>query len=657
MKKIHFLRNLKPKLIIAFAFILIIPSVLIGIGSFTSAKQTIQNELLSSIDDNLDILNLTIDGAFKPKLNDSNILASQFNATNVQDENKEEVNRIFEQYIELHPEVEAIYVSRPDGSVIIYPHAELSDDFDARERSWYKDAMTQKGQAVISDPYVSAANQEVVVTISQSTADGSGAIGIDLKMGNIQELANQIEIGDEGYALILDQNGHYVSHPKNPPGTEATETFYQNLYQDVAGIFHYELDGKPKMMSYDTNELTGWKVAGNIYTDEISDAASPILYTTLVIIVVALVAGAILIYFIIRSIVTPIKDLKETAVKVSNGDLTQIIQVKTTDEIGQLGQAFVGMQENLKILLRNIEQNAEQVASSAQQLTASTEETSAATEQVSTSIQQVALSVEKQKESEEKSVQVLGKISDGAQHIVENATKVSQLSREATKQAEYGGESVGKILNQMETIRDLVLDSNKIMQSLTERSKEIDSILKIISGISEQTNLLSLNASIEAARAGEHGKGFAVVAQEVKKLAEQSHASTNDIQAIISAIQSETTTSLSMMKKVTSAVESGVEVSNEAVTKFYHIMESLNNVTPQMLDVSDTVNKVSVAIKETTDRANENAIIAESNAAASEQVAASAQEQLAAMEEISSSAQALTEMAEELRLVISKFKY
>ncbi|MGX9133303.1 methyl-accepting chemotaxis protein [Rummeliibacillus sp. JY-2-4R] len=659
MKKMRLPRfnNLKPKLILAFALILIVPSLVIGTRAFFAAKAAVSNELQSSIEANLNTLNLSIDNEIQPKMNDVRMFTGKFNTNILKKKNKSDIENFLSDYVELHPEVESMYVGLNDGSVIIKPDTYLGPNFDATQRSWYKEAIAQKGRAIISDPYVSADNHNVVVTISQSTKDGSGVVGIDLKLSHLKNLTNRIHIGKKGYALILDRKGNFIVHPESKAGSNAKESFYDNMYKGQSGIFEYTLNGQTKVMAYTTNGLTGWKLGGNMYTSEIDQAAAPILSSTLLVIVISIIIGAVLIYFIIRSIVAPIRDLKEKAMAISKGDLTKTITVKSTDVIGQLGHAFIEMKENLKLLLQNVEQNAEQVAASAQELSASSEETSAATEQVSSSIQSVAESAEKQKESVDANALALSEISDGAVHIVDLSSKVTELSTEASKQAVEGGESVGKIVNQMESIHDSVLESNKIIHSLTERSKQVDSILKIITGIAEQTNLLSLNASIEAARAGEHGKGFAVVANEVKKLAEQSRESAKDIQDIISAIQHDTENTVEIMSRVTKEVENGVEVSNESVTKFYKIIDSMNKVTPQMEEVSATVQQATASIQEVEVRTSENAALAESNAAASEEVAASAEQQLAAMQEISASAQKLTEMAEELRVLISKFKY
>ena len=196
-----------------------------------------------------------------------------------------------------------------------------------------------------------------------------------------------------------------------------------------------------------------------------------------------------------------------------------------------------------------------------------------------------------------------------------------------------------------------------MIQSLHKRSKEVSSILDVITGIANQTNLLALNAAIEAARAGEHGKGFAVVADEVRKLAEQSQQSAKEILTIIQGIEHDTESSVHIMSRVTDDVQAGVKVSNEAIEKFNQILQSTKEITPQMEEVSAIAQQISAAVQEVSATANELAIIAQANAATSEEVAAATEEQLASMEEISSSARALSAMAEELREILSHFKY
>ena len=340
------------------------------------------------------------------------------------------------------------------------------------------------------------------------------------------------------------------------------------MYKKEQGTFTYSLNNEDKMMSFITNDLTGWKIAGNFYTAELDEAAAPIFQKTLLIIIISILVGAMVIFLFIRSIMKPINDLKEHAITISKGDLTRTIKVKSNDEIGQLGRAFNEMLENLRNLVNKVNLNATQVAASAQELTAGAEQTTDATEQVSHAIQEVASSSEKQTSGVEETAKALDEIAHGVTLITDSSIKVSDLSRHTMNQAEIGGKVVSDTVNQMKSISDSVTESNAMIESLNERSKEVSTILNVITAIAEQTNLLSLNAAIEAARAGEHGRGFSVVAEEVRKLAEQSQQSAKEIDVIVQRIQKETENAVQKMAEVNEDVNTGVQISNEAIEKF-----------------------------------------------------------------------------------------
>lgn len=648
-------KSIKSKLILSFTLVLLLPCILIGTFAYITSKDTVEEEIVNGVIENIDLLNTTIDNNIQAKIHDIGVLSKSITTNNYQGDGSTNLLGTFEQYIELHPEAVSVFVGTETGAFIQAPQL-TGSDFDPREREWYSGAMEKKGE-VYMYAHPTASTGEMVVTISQITSDGTGVAAINLSLSHIQQLVNQVKIGDKGYAILLDQNGKYISHPTIAADTEVKVKGIDQVYKNKTGLMEFTQGGNKELLQFVTNDLTGWKIGGNIAYSEITNAASPILKNTIIIIIISIIIGAAIVYFIIKSIVKPIRILTDKAYVISHGDLTEHINVTTKDEIGQLGHAFNDMQSSLISLVQKVEFNVQQVAASAEQLMASAEQTSGATEQVADAIQEVASSAEKQMNGIDDSALALSGITEGVNKIVNHSAKVSNLTHETTIQAEVGGKAVTNTVNQMNSIFKSVVESNEIIASLDERSKEINSILDVITSIAEQTNLLSLNAAIEAARAGEHGKGFAVVADEVRKLAEQSQQSVEEIYGIIHGIQEDVEKTVHKMALVTDDVQSGVKISNEAIEKLHHIQQSMKDILPQMDEVSGTAQQMSEAVQGVTSNVNDLDIIAKGNAASSEEVAASTEEQLASMQEISASAKSLATMAEELSEIISHFKY
>nr|WP_235617213.1 methyl-accepting chemotaxis protein [Lysinibacillus mangiferihumi] len=470
-------------------------------------------------------------------------------------------------------------------------------------------------------------------------------------------MSESISIGKDGYSSIFDENKKVISHPTLEGGGEVKESFFNHMYEKESGTYDYVYEGDKRILFFTTNKLTNWKITGTIFSKEIDKAAATILFNTILILAIAIVVSAIAVHFVIKGIIRPIENLKESAVTISKGNLTEKVSITSNDEIGKLGQAFNDMQDSLRTLIKKVEVNAEEVASSAEELTANANQTSMATGQVAIAVQEVATSADIQTTNASKNAASLNELSKAILHIAGISSAVTNLSQQATVQANEGGKAVQDTKVQMNSIHLSVSDSNKKIQTLHERSRQITSILDVITGITDQTNLLALNAAIEAARAGEQGKGFAVVADEVRKLAEQSQHSAKQIFDLINGIQADTEQSVSIMAKVAEDVLNGLRVSDEAIAKFQVIMTSMKEITPKMEEVSSSSEQMSASVLEVAAITEDLAFTAKGNAATSEEVAASTEEQLASMEEINASAQSLSHMADELKALVNQFKY
>ncbi|THF83237.1 methyl-accepting chemotaxis protein [Cohnella fermenti] len=649
--------NFKVKLTVAFVAILVVPAAAVGILAIESSKSELRDQMMIGASSSVELLDSIIDQFIEPKLNDVEYYSSALHSSLYTNGATPELNAILKEYMHLHPEASSMLVGTESGLFIREPAQEMAADYDPRTRDWYTEAMANPDVPYISPPFTSAASGVVTITVTKATSDRSGVVGVGLNLDELKQQAEKVRVGTEGYAVLLDSSRKYISHPNEAAGDEAVEEFWGRIYERNSDSFDYRLNGRDKHMTYTTNERTGWKIAGTMFSSEVNDSLRPIFYNTLWTILGCVVVGAVLIWAAMRSIIGPIRRLKISAERVSQGDLTTSIRIDSHDEIGALGQAFDGMQTSLRELIKSVGASAEQVSSSSEELTASAKQTSEAGEQVSSAVQEIASGAERQNIAIDANVGSLEEIALGVGRIAEKSAAVAELAAQSSAQADEGGEAVRQTVSQMHAISESVAASNRIVRELHERTQAIEEISEAIRDIASQTNLLSLNAAIEAARAGEQGKGFAVVAGAVRKLAEQSAASAERIFDLITEIRQGTDRSVATMDKVSREVDSGLRDSEETIRKFDRIISDMKETTPQIEDISATAEQIAAGIQEVSSGAKELAIIATGNAATSEQVAASAEEQLAAMEEISSSAEALSRMSEELRSLIRKFRY
>ncbi|MCT2347600.1 methyl-accepting chemotaxis protein [Niallia taxi] len=357
-----------------------------------------------------------------------------------------------------------------------------------------------------------------------------------------------------------------------------------------------------------------------------------------------------------KMIVNPIKQIKELLLKAENGDLTVEGNYKSKDEIGDLMTSFNNMTSQLHSILISVNESSQQVAAASEELSASAEESSKASEHITLTIQDLSTGSEKQAQTVEESSKVITDIVQHTKTIENNSEQIVKGAHHASQMSIEGNEALDLVNKQMNSIDTNVKNLYQTVKTLDERSSEIEKITDTITKISSQTNLLALNAAIEAARAGEQGKGFAVVADEVRKLAEESTHSTEQISEIIRLIQTDTEDTLKSMKNTTDEVQTGLEVVDLASGSFKKIEGAIKNVVSQSEGISESLKELAKG----TEYVNESITVinelAEISSSSSQNVSAATQEQLATMEEISASSQSLAMLAEKLQTKITNFK-
>lgn len=362
--------------------------------------------------------------------------------------------------------------------------------------------------------------------------------------------------------------------------------------------------------------------------------------------------GAVFIQMITR----PIKEIENVMLLAENGDLTGVAKYLANDEIGRLTESYNHMIHGIRQTITKVQDQSNELEVNSNELLSDMEEVVDIIHEVNKRIQMMANGANRQYQQSVEGAQAIEEMSMGLQRIAENATHVSEASNETSQHASKGKDSVQVVLQQMQKISAGTQESSIVVASLNSRLQSIEEIVSVINEISSQTNLLSLNATIEAARAGDQGKGFAVVAGEVRRLAEQSSKSAEEIKGIIRGIHNDSIQTVSSMKKVTEEVESGVLMMHQLQANFTHIFSGIEQVSGEIQDVSATSQQLSAGSQQINATIADMASIARVNAQESEQVAISAQKELEAVEKMTKAVYQAWNMAKKLEELVMKFK-
>ena len=659
IKKERAKTSINAKLGFAFLMALLIPALLISFVSYNAAKNEIETQIQSSAFQSVSTVDEFINKHVSPIVNDVDYFAGQFTRADWQAGDWASTLADLEQYFETSEGIVSSFIGTVDGNMIQSPDLGLMNnpDFDPRTRAWYQNAQEKPGQVIVSDPHQSASTGDWVVTISKTLSDGSGVFAANLGMDNLYALISTIKVGQTGYPFLMTPSNVMIAHPTIEGGTDVSEeSWAEQVATTNDASVTYKFEGEEKQMFVHTNELTGWKVGGTLFNSEVTEATSPILSSTIWVVVISLIILGVFLVVIIRSITKPLTQITNAAVVMSSGDLRSKLLIDKRDEIGMLGKSFKKMGDMLSSIILKIHDKSSIILASSEELSATLMENSKSTERISEAMGNIQDGLENQTEKIKQSFHSLKNVSHDIQDISANTTQVTLIAQQAEKTADVGHEIVISTQKQMATIEGTFNELSTDIGTVNTYANEINEIVNVITSISDQTNLLALNAAIEAARAGEAGKGFAVVADEVRKLAEQTNNSSIQVKEIITAIQRESSKSVESMKVSLAEVNKGLEMFTQTETNFLEVKSFIEEITDQLEMVQMRAQKIAHNSEQVvTDMQVVERISNESHAQI-ETVSAASEAQLCSIEEISATAAALEKIAEDLLEEVRSFK-
>ena len=495
--------------------------------------------------------------------------------------------------------------------------------------------------------------------------DGKGYFWIDTADGvNVVLLGRDVE--GKSRINLVDPNGvHFIQemlkNGRQPGGG----------YTDLSFAKPGETTPLPKRNYTTTFTPYQWVLGTGVWIDQIdeliaaqkeaidADFYSSLRMTVLVSVLIEALCIALAIFFS-NKLATPIAHVTNRLATLAQGDFRHNAaleaKISSTDEIGRMSQALDTLQHNVRQMMKQAIEAAEKITTAVAQLNESADQSATVSSQVASSMSKVADSCNEQFAEMDRTKAQIGTLEQHMSAFAGNLSQTVDAVDGTNRAAAQGATRVNEAVLQMQRIAESVSHSAEVITVLGEESDKIGTIVDAIAAIAEQTNLLALNAAIEAARAGENGRGFAVVAEEVRKLAEQSSTSADEITALITSIQEKAQNAVEVMQEGASQAQGGTEAVDAAGRTFKEIASMVEHVASESSAMGSRVHELEQSTRSIRDSAESMNKMSRSVAAESQTVSAATQEQTAAVQQIAGASRSLNEMSQAMHAAISKFK-
>ena len=534
------------------------------------------------------------------------------------------------------------------------------------DRTYVKDAL--EGNSRVSDVIISRVTRkpEIEATVPVYK-DGAviGAVIARMEAGYLSAITSDIGYGEMGYAYMMNKVGTIIAHPDeqkvisryNPIDMEGGAA-YQQILNEKKGVTSFVEGSDTIYAGFAPVRDMDWYFVVTASKQEVMSAIPQMLKTIVIVMIVVFICSLMVVYLVERRITKPLIELTRHSKKIGSLDISENINNRylgQKDEIGTLSGAFQNLTLKLRDTIKAISASANKVSDTALRLTATSQQSALVAEEIVKTVEEIAKGAMDQANHTEEGMSQAAlletKIETNHQYVLE----LNSATEHVNQLVQKGIEDIKQLERLTQENDNATRNTCDMMLMMKKNSAQISEAGKIISDMAKQTNLIALNATIEAARAGEAGLGFGVVAREIQTMADQSAESTKYIDLILGSLQRSIEQSVESMNNILHTSEKQYQSVNHTIERYQDISEAMTiselavgKLNRSEKDMEAATNEIKLMLQSLTS-------IAEENAAGSQQATSTMEEQSASVQVLAEICENLSDLSEELRVIISRF--